>query len=359
MRIHNFNAGPAALPTEVLERAQAELLDYRQSGMSIMEHSHRGKDYDEVHQGALCLLRELAVVPDTHEVILMQGGGHMQFALVPMHFLAAGKSADYVITGGWSEKAMEEARAIGTVREAGSSKEGKHFVRLPSALRIDAGAAYVHTTSNNTLEGTQWHTLPETGAVPHVCDMSSDFLWRPLDFSNFALVYAAAQKNIGPSGLTVVVARKDFIAGAGAHLPPSLRYATYANAKSLYNTPPTFAIYIMRLVLEWTKKNGGLAGMEARNRKKAAAVYGAIDEVPAFYRCPVEPSARSLMNVVFRLPTEALEEKFISEGKAAGFVGMKGHRSVGGMRVSLYNPVEPASAEVLAAFMRAFAKENG
>ena len=357
MRIHNFNAGPAALPTTVLERAQQELMDYRGSGMSIMEHSHRGKEYDEVHHAALSLLREVLAVPSTHHILLLSGGGHTQFALVPMHFLTAGKSADYVITGGWSEKAFDEAKSVGSVREAANTKP---FTRIPAAseLSFDAKAAYVHTTSNNTLEGTQWQAFPDTGAVPHICDMSSDFLWRPTPVDRFALIYAAAQKNVGPSGLAVVVVRKDFIAGAGAHLPPSLRYETYAKAESLYNTPPTFAIYMMRLVLEWTKQHGGLAGMEARNEKKAAALYRAIDAAPHFYRCPVEPAARSRMNVVFRLPSEALEERFLSEAKAAGLVGMKGHRSVGGMRVSLYNPVEPASVDVLVAFMDAFAKKN-
>jgi phosphoserine aminotransferase len=355
MRVHNFNAGPAALPLSVLERAQAELIDFKGSGMSIMEHSHRGKEYDEVHHRALSLLRELLAVPESHDVLFMQGGGHLQFALVPMHFLTAGKSADYVMTGGWSDKALEEAQAVGQARGIGRVPAG----HLPKDLQIDPHAAYVHTTSNNTLEGTQFHTLPQTGAVPHICDMSSDLLWAPIPVGRFALIYAAAQKNVGPSGVSVVIAQKDFIQNAGKSLPPSLRYQTYAKAESLYNTPPTFAIYVMMLMLEWTKSMGGLTAMEQRNRDKAAMLYGVIDEAGGFYRSPVEHAARSFMNVVFRLPTETLEEQFLSEGKKAGLVGMKGHRSVGGMRVSIYNPVEPESVKALSAFMRDFARRNG
>ncbi len=355
MRVHNFNPGPAALPLSVLERVREELVDYRGSGMSILEHSHRGEAYDEVHQSALGLVRELLGVPKTHEVLFMQGGAHLQFALLPLNFLSAEKSADYVVTGGWAEKAAEEARSVGRVREAAKSIG----VRIPRRLDLDPAATYVHLTSNNTLEGTQWHAFPDTRGVPLCADMASDLFWRPIDVSRFALIYACAQKNLGPSGLTVVIIERDFLARAAQGIPASLRYESYARAASLYNTPPTFAIYVARYVLEWTRDQGGLEAIEKVNREKARSVYGLIDELGGFYRSTVERDARSVMNVVFRLPSEALEERLVEEAKQHGIVGIKGHRSVGGIRVSLYNAVSLESTRVLCDFMRSFAAKAG
>lgn len=360
-RVHNFNAGPAALPLPALEEARDELLDFEGTGMSILEHSHRGKAYDAVHEEALSLVRKLLDVPDTHHVLFMQGGGHQQFALVPLNFLHVGESADYVLTGGWAERAFEEAERIGKVRVACTTAEGGRYTRVPtgSELRLDPDAAYVHITSNNTLVGTQWFDFPDTGEVPLVADMSSDFMWRKFDVSKFGLVYAGAQKNVGPSGLVVVLARKDLVEAGRKDIPKIFRYETHADARSLYNTPPTFSIYLVRNVLRWIDAQGGLDAIEALNREKGRVLYGVLDELAGFYRCPVAPKDRSLMNVVFRLPTEALEEKLVAEAKRLDIVGIKGHRSVGGMRVSTYNAVSLASVSMLAEFLREFARANG
>ncbi len=356
-RIHNFNAGPAALPLPALERAQRELLEYEGTGMSIMEHSHRGKTYEAVHNEAVSLLRQLLGVPDDYHVLFLQGGASQQFAQVPMNLLPQGKSADYIITGGWSEKAYQEAERLGTVRVAASTEVDKRYTRIPKQeeLQLDPGAAYVHMTTNNTLFGSQWHWLPETGAVPLVADMSSDILWRRIDVSKFALIYAGAQKNIGPSGVTLVIARKDLVDSGRKDIPVIFRYATHASNNSLYHTPPTFAIYLMRNVLAYTVEIGGLDEVERRNRRKGEILYGAIDAQPDFFRAPVERESRSLMNVVFRLPSEDLEKRFVAEAAKEGMVGLAGHRSTGGIRVSTYNAVEIASVERLVEFMRAFA----
>jgi len=356
-RVHNFNAGPAGLPLPALERAQRELLEYGGTGMSIMEHSHRGKAYEAVHEEAITLLRQLLGVPDDYHVLLLQGGASQQFAVVPMNLLPPGKSADYVITGGWSEKAFEEAGRLGTVRVAASTAVDKRYTRVPrqDELKLDPQAAYVHMTTNNTLFGTQWHWLPDTGDVPLVADMSSDILWRRIDVRKFALIYAGAQKNIGPSGLTVVLARKDLVDGGRKDIPVIFRYATHAANNSLYHTPPTFAIYLMRNVLAYTAEIGGLDEIERRNRRKGEILYGAIDENPDFFRAPVEKDSRSFMNVVFRLPSEDLEKRFVAEAAKEGMVGLAGHRSTGGIRASIYNAVEIASVERLVEFMRAFA----
>lgn len=363
-RVHNFNAGPSALPLSALELARDELLDFEGSGMSILEHSHRGKEYERVHDEALSSIRELLAVPDTHDILFLQGGAHQQFAQIPMNLLRQGQSADYVLTGGWSERAFEEAKNVGTVRLAATSGvqvDGKTvYRRIPkeSELELDPAAAYVHVTSNNTLFGTQWQSFPTTKA-PLVVDMSSDFLSRPLDVSKFALIYAGAQKNVGPSGVVVAVMRKDLIASGRTDIPKIFRYSTFAKERSLYNTPPTFAIYLARNVLRWVKEQGGLAGIEARNRKKTDVLYAAIDARADFYRCPVAREDRSRMNVVFNLPTPELEEQFIAEAKKKDLVGLKGHRSVGGVRVSTYNAVEPASIDALVAFMDDFARARG
>jgi phosphoserine aminotransferase len=362
MRIINFNAGPAALPLPALERARDELLDYRGSGMSIMEHSHRGKEYEAVQEEATSLLTELLALPSSHQVLFLQGGASLQFAMVPLNFLPAGASADYVITGTWSEKALAEAKAVGRPRVSCTTvTPDKRYTRIPkqSELELDPSASYVHITSNNTIFGTQWMDYPNTGATPLIADMSSDFLWRKFDAGRFGLIYAGAQKNVGPSGLVVAIARKALLSKGRKDIPKILRYETFAENNSLYNTPPTFAIYLMRNVLAWVKQIGGLAQIESWNREKARLLYGALDAMSAFYRAPAEKDSRSVMNIVFRLPSEALEEKFVAEAKKNGMVGLKGHRSAGGIRVSAYNAVAVDHIKTLVSFMERFAKANG
>ncbi|WP_242356294.1 3-phosphoserine/phosphohydroxythreonine transaminase [Anaeromyxobacter sp. SG64] len=373
-RKKNFNAGPAALPLPALERARDELLDFANSGMSVMEHSHRGKEYEAVHDEALALLRELLAVPATHEILFVQGGASQLFAQLPMNLVQKGQTADYVVTGAWGEKALSEAKVAtamlgGAVRVActtgtGEGKE-KSYVRVPrpDEVKADPAAAYVHVTSNETIHGVEYavdpsRPFPSAGGAPLVADMSSDFLWRPFDVSRFGLVYAGAQKNIGPSGVVVVIVSKELVERGRKDIPKIFQLRTPAENKSLYNTPPTFGIYMIRNVLAWLKGLGGLSAMEARNRKKAARLYGAIDANPGFYRCPVEKESRSVMNVVFRLPSEQDEERFVAEAKKLGMVGLKGHRSVGGIRVSTYNAVEPEWVDALVDFMGAFAKRG-
>jgi phosphoserine aminotransferase len=357
-RVHNFNAGPAGLPLPALERAQRELLDFEGTGMSIMEHSHRGKSYEAVHAEAMALIRELLSVPDDYYVLLLQGGASLQFAQVPMNFLPAGKSADYVVTGGWAEKAFQEAQRVGTARVAATTEVDKKYTRVPTQeeLKLDPAAAYVHMTTNNTLFGTQFHAFPTTGSVPLIADMSSDFMWRKVDVSRFDLIYAGAQKNIGPSGVVVVLAKKAYVDGARKDIPTILRYATHAANGSMYNTPPTFAIYLIRNVLAVTKELGGLDVLEKLNRKKGDLLYATIDENADFFRGPVEKRSRSYMNVVFRLPTEELEKKFVDGAAKQQMVGLAGHRSTGGVRASIYNAVSFESVQRLADFMKAFAK---
>lgn len=359
-RVINFNAGPAGLPLTVLEQARDELLDFDGTGMSILEHSHRGKAYEGVHFEALSLLRELLAIPDSHAVILLQGGAHHAFALVPLNLLSAGRFAQYVVTGNWSERALEEARTVGDARAAGPDLARRYTrVPRPEELAVDPASAYLHLTTNNTVEGTQYPALPDVGAVPLVADMCSDFLSRPVDFARVALAYAGAQKNLGPAGVTVYVARRDLLDAARKDIPQVFRLGVHAAHDSLYNTPPTFAIYLMRNVLRWVKAEGGAEGMAARNAAKAATVYAAIDRAADFYRGPVEAGSRSRMNPVFRLRDEALEDRFVKEAAARGMVGLKGHRSVGGIRVSLYNAVSPADAQALADFMDDFARRLG
>jgi phosphoserine aminotransferase len=368
-RVMNFNAGPAALPLPALERAQRELLDFSSSGMSVMEHSHRGKEYEAVHDEAIALLRELLAVPGSHDIIFLQGGATQQFAQVPMNFLPKGASAEYVVNGVWGEKALAEANVVASgagakVTIAANTGVGEEhpvaYVRAPSQeeLVLDAAAAYAHFTSNETIHGIQFETFPDFGGVPVVCDMSSDILSKPIDVNRFDFIYAGAQKNIGPSGVVVGIVRKDFAARGRKDIPKIFQYRAFVEANSLLNTPSTFGIYLVRNVLFWIKETGGIEAMNVRNRDKARVLYDAIDANPSFYRCPVEPKSRSKMNVVFRLPTEGLEEKMVRDAKARGMVGIKGHRSVGGIRVSLYNAVEPAWVSTLATFMAEFARTN-
>ena len=359
-RTWNFYAGPATLPPPALERARVEIPNWENTGMSVMETSHRSPEYDAVHEGAISLMTELLGLDDDHQVLFLQGGASMQFAMLPMNFIPDGGSADFVNTGTWSQKAIKEANIIARCRVAGSS-EDDGFTRIPrqAELDLDPSASYVHITSNNTIKGTQYHEFPDTAGVPLVADMSSDILWRPIDANRFNLIYAGAQKNIGPSGVTIAIIKKSWLEKANENLPSMLAYATYSAKNSLYNTPPTFAIYMVRNVLEWLKEQGGLAAVEKTNRAKGDLLYGVIADNPDFYTCPVAENSRSYMNVVFRLPSEDLEAKFVAEGKAAGMVGLKGHRSVGGCRASIYNAMPLEGVQVLAGFMEEFAKNNG
>lgn len=359
-RAYNFNAGPSALPLPVLQKAQEELVDFRGSGMSVMELSHRSALYEEVHNEAIALLKELFGIPADYHVLFLQGGASLQFSMVPMNFLPEGKSAGYVMTGSWSEKAYAEAKLIGSVFEAASTKE-ESYRRIPGVdeLKYEKDIAYLHITSNNTIFGTQWREFPDTGNVPLIADMSSDILSRPVDVSKFALIYAGAQKNLGPSGVTVVILRPDMLERAAKNLPTMLRYDIHVKNNSLYNTPPTFGIYMLGLVLKWAKEAGGVKELERRNREKAQLIYDAIDASNGFYRGHAEKDSRSLMNLTFRLQTEELEKKFLSEAKNAGFVGLNGHRSVGGCRASAYNAVPLEACRALREFMIEFQKQNG
>jgi phosphoserine aminotransferase len=367
----NFNAGPAALPLPALERARDELLDFSGSGMSVMEHSHRGKEYEAVHDEAIALVRELLGVPSGYEVLLLQGGATAMFAEIPMNLLEKGKTAQYLVTGAWGEKALGEAKIVSAMFGAGvavqnigagEGKEKKYTrVPAPSEVKVDPAAAYLHITSNETIHGVEFNVdgsraFPATGAVPLVADMSSDFLWRSFDIAKFGLVYAGAQKNIGPSGVVVVVVSKELVEKGRKDIPKIFQFRTHAENKSLYNTPPTFGVYMVRNVLAWLKGQGGLAKIEEVNRKKAARLYGVIDGNTQFFRSPVEKESRSVMNVVFRLPSEELEGQFIAEAKKRGMVGLKGHRSVGGIRVSMYNAAPYEWVDVLAGFMEEFAR---
>jgi phosphoserine aminotransferase len=357
----NFNAGPAGLPQPALARAREELLDFEGTGMSIMEHSHREKSYEKVHFEAEALVKELLKVPDSHDILFLQGGASQLFATVPMNFLAKEKSADYVHTGAWSKKAIEEAKYFGEVHIAGNGEVNGKPVRIPEQkdLSLSPSAAYVHVTSNNTIEGTEYHTFPNTGSVPLFADMSSDMCARPIDVSKFALIYAGAQKNLGPSGVVLVIIDKALIAAGRTDIPSIFRFKTHAENDSLYNTPPTFSVYIMRNVLAWVKEIGGLEAMAKRNKDKADELYGAIDKSEGWYRSPVEKPSRSWMNIVFRLPSEDLEKKFVQEATADGMVGLKGHRSVGGIRASTYNAVSLEGVKRLTSFMADFKKRNG
>lgn len=354
-RAFNFNAGPAALPLEVLERAQAEFVDYRNTGMSIMEMSHRGAVYEAVHNEAQERLLSLLGNPSGYKVLFIQGGASTQFAMIPMNFLGQGHAANYVMTGSWADKALKEAKLIGETHVAASSEESK-YMSLPKLadIQLSDNAAYLHLTSNETIEGTQFKDFPDTGAVPLICDMSSDILSRPFDLSRFGMVYAGAQKNLGPSGVAVVIVREDLITDSPKHLPTMLRYNTYLKNNSLYNTPPSFGIYMINEVLKWIEEKGGLAGVQDMNRKKAALIYDAIDNSGGFYRGCVNPDSRSDMNITFRLETEELEKEFVKASEKEGFVGLKGHRSVGGLRASVYNAVPYESCKALVDFMEHF-----
>jgi len=358
-RIHNFNAGPAALPLPVLKEVQAEFLNYHGSGMSICEISHRSKWFDDVINDAVARARRLLGLDERYAVLFIQGGASLQFAMVPMNFLGPEDTADYVNTGTWATKAIKEAKALGKRVAVVASSEEENFSYIPRAIPFNSGAVYVHLTSNNTIKGTQWAEFPDTGTVPIVADMSSDFLSRPLPMERFGMIYAGAQKNIGPAGVCMVIVRRDLLERKAEGLPTMLRYATYAEKNSLYNTPPCLAIYIVQLVLKWLEETvGGLAAMDEINRRKAKLLYQVID-LSEFYQGTAAADSRSLMNVTFRLPSEALEKKFVAEALDAGLGGLKGHRSVGGCRASIYNATGIEAVETLVDFMKDFEKRNG
>ncbi|HEY9281973.1 MAG TPA: 3-phosphoserine/phosphohydroxythreonine transaminase [Pyrinomonadaceae bacterium] len=358
-RIYNFSAGPAVLPVPVLEQARDEMLSLPGVGMSVMEISHRSKTFDEIIGGAERGLRELMGIPDGYRVLFLQGGASLQFSMIPMNLLGDGQSADYVITGSWGKKALKEAKKVGAVNVAADLADSR-YTRTPEPheLKLDAAAAYVHFTSNETIEGVEFKTDPEVGGVPLVCDASSNIMSRPVDVSKYALIYAGAQKNLGPSGLTLVIVRDDLLQRVPGGLHTMLDYRTHAENQSLYNTPNTWGIYILNLVCKWVKDQGGLEGIYRRNEEKAKLIYDAIDATD-FYRGHAAPEARSLMNVTWRLPTEELEKQFVKEATAARLDGLKGHRSVGGIRASIYNAFPPEGCAALAEFMREFERRNG
>jgi phosphoserine aminotransferase len=360
MTIYNFSAGPAVLPKEVLQQAQAELLDWHGSGMSVMEMSHRGKEYMGIHAQAEADLRELMAIPKNYKVLFLQGGGHLQFSMIPLNLLRGKLSADYVNTGEWSKKAIAEAKKFSYVNVVADNTD-KNCTYVPAfdTWKLDKDAAYVHYTPNETIGGVEFDWIPNTGEVPLVADMSSSILSRPIDVWKFGLIYAGAQKNIGPAGLTVVIVREDLLGHAPSGLPTMLDYKTHADNDSMYNTPPTYAIYMAGLVFQWLKNNGGVGAMERANIAKAELLYAAIDASNGFYHCPVDKADRSRMNVPFTLKDANLDGDFLKQADARGLLQLKGHRSVGGMRASIYNAMPLEGVQALVNFMNEFASKHG
>jgi phosphoserine aminotransferase len=358
-RVYNFAAGPAVLPLPVLEEIQRDLIALPGVGMSILEISHRSGTFEAILERAEADIRTLASIPSNYHVLFLQGGASLQFSMVPMNLLSAGTTADYVDTGTWADKAIKEAKKVGSVHIAGSTKNDG-YARVPSRseLTFTRGAAYAHITSNNTIEGTEWKTLPDTGGAPLVNDTSSDMFSRPIDIARHGLIYAGAQKNMGPAGLTIVIVRDDLLQRSQKSLPTMLSYAVHAENKSLYNTPPAFAVYALGLVMKWLLGQGGLEAIAKVNQRKAAKLYAEIDRT-GFYRGTAHKDSRSLMNVTFRLPSEDLEKLFVKESTGAGLDGLKGHRSVGGMRASIYNAFPEEGVEALVAFMQEFERTRG
>ncbi len=358
-RIYNFNPGPAALPLPVLEEAREEFIDFRGSGMSVTEISHRSALFEDILNDAVARIKRLLALGDNFQVLFLQGGASTQFAMVPMNLIPPGTSADYINTGTWATKAIKEAEILQKPHKVIASSKDRDFKYIPKTFQVTEGAAYLHITSNNTIKGTQWQTFPDAGEVPLVSDMSSDILSRIFDPRPFGLIYAGAQKNLGPAGVTVVIIRDDMLARVPKDIPTMFRYTTHAEKNSLFNTPPCFAIYMVQLVLKWLEDTvGGLAAVEKVNKEKAALLYGTIDR-SGFYQGTADVDSRSLMNVTFRLPNEDLEKKFVAEAQKQGLGGLKGHRSVGGCRASLYNAVGIEAVEALVDFMNTFEKKNG
>jgi phosphoserine aminotransferase len=358
-RVYNFSAGPAVLPLSVLEQIQRDLIALPGVGMSILEISHRSAAFEAILADAEADIRKLAAIPNGYKVLFLQGGASLQFSMVPMNLLGAGATADYIDSGSWAEKAIKEAKRVGSVNVAASTRD-QNYSRLPrqSELKQTPGAAYLHMTSNNTIEGTEYLELPAAGDVPLVSDTSSDMFSRPIDVGRHALIYAGAQKNMGPAGVTVVIIREDLLSRSAKTLPTMLNYAVHAENGSMYNTPPAFAVYTLGLVMKWLIANGGLRAIEQANVRKAAKLYAEIDRT-GFYRGTADKDCRSLMNVTFRLSSEDLEKQFVKESTAAGLDGLKGHRSVGGMRASIYNAFPEDGVDALVAFMREFERKCG
>jgi phosphoserine aminotransferase len=359
-RIHNFSAGPAVLPEPVLRKAQEAIWNVAGSGIGIMEHSHRGKVFDRIINDAEAACRSLAGIPEDYHVLFLQGGASLQFAMVPMNLLAADRTADYLLTGVWAQKAVKEAKLQGRAVHIAASSEATNFDRIPRAdeIRYSSNPAYVHLTTNNTIYGTQWKQEPAVPAgVPLVADTSSDMYSRPIEVRKYGLIYAGAQKNLGPSGVVLVIVRKDLVEAGPKTLPTMLQYRTFAADRSLYNTPPTFGIYMVGEVFKWIESQGGLAAMAEHNAAKAKPLYDYID-ASDFFRGTVQPDSRSLMNVCFRAPTEELDTSFLAEAGKRGLSGLKGHRSVGGMRASIYNACPPAAVQALVGFMKEFEQAN-
>lgn len=360
-RAHNFNAGPAVMPLPVLEQLRDEMLGYARTGMSVMEMSHRSKEFEDILNRAEADLRTLLNIPNTYSIMFLQGGAHLQFSMIPMNLLPKGGSTDYVLTGAWAQTAIKEAEKIGTVHIAASTK-ADNFSRVPtqSELQLDPHAAYLHFTSNETIQGVEWASEPvPPDGVPLVCDASSDIMSRPIDVTKYGLIYAGAQKNLGPSGVTLVIIRSDLLARTPANMPVMLDFKLLAESHSLHNTPPTFGVYAMGLVLHWLIDQGGLPAIARRNEAKARLIYDRIDTGGGFYRGHARLDSRSRMNITFRLPSEELEKQFVKKSEAEGFVGLKGHRSIGGLRASMYNALPTESAQALAQFMQEFQRTNG
>lgn len=355
-RAYNFNAGPAALPEAVLKKANETWSNYNNTGMAVMEMSHRSQDFDDINDNAMLLLRELMDIPSNYEVLFLQGGASLQFSMVPMNLLTKEQTGHYVLTGSWSEKALAEAKKVGKTNIVASTKD-ESYRSIPTVdlTKLNADdAAYVHITTNNTIYGTQWKEIPFSNGIPLIADMSSDILSTKINVADFGLIYAGAQKNLGPSGVTVVIVRKDLLERSPNNLPTMLNYNTHAKTKSLYNTPPTLAIYLLKLVLEWIKAEGGVSVIEERNRKKATLLYETIANSNGFYKAHALPGSESFMNVTFTLQDETITKQFLTAASQAGFVGLAGHRSIGGCRASIYNAVPMEHVEQLAKFMTNF-----
>jgi len=359
-RVFNFNPGPATLPLPVLKKIQQDMLDFQGTGMSIIETSHRSKEFEAMNNNTEARFKRLLGVGDDYRVLFLQGGASLQFAMLPLNFLPSGATADYLLTGSWAEKAYKEASKIGKVHVAATTKD-ESYRRIPRAdeIHLSDAPAYVHITSNNTIYGTQWHEVPTVGETALVADMSSDILSRPIEAQKYSLIYAGAQKNIGPAGVTVVIVRQSMLDTCPSTIPIILNYATHAKENSLYNTPPTFAISCVNMVLSWIEENGGLSAMEGRNRQKAQTIYAVIDASSGYYRPHAERASRSMMNITFRLPNEELEKLFVSEAAKQQMVGLKGHRSLGGIRASTYNAMSMEGCETLASFMKEFMQQKG
>jgi phosphoserine aminotransferase len=358
-RIHNFNPGPAALPASVLEEIQSNFLDFNGSGMSVTEISHRSPLFDDIINDAIARTRRLLNISDRYKVLFLQGGASLQFCMVPMNLIADRQSADYVDTGTWSTKAIKEAQLLGKTVNTVASSADKNYAYIPQGIAFNRNASYVHITSNNTIKGTQWPEFPETDGIPLIADMSSDIMSRPFDMSPFGLIYAGAQKNIGPAGVCLVIIREDMLDRVPDTIPTMLRYTTFASKNSMYNTPPCFAVYTVQLVLKWLEETvGGLEKMDALNRQKADRLYRFLDSSD-FYRPTAQPDSRSMMNVTFRLADESLEQRFVQTARANDIQGLKGHRSVGGCRASIYNATSLAAVDALIAFMNHFESHNG